>query len=40
MFKRNFCNETLDVNHNVDTQSPVESRRAIVNQLEQRLLVQ
>jgi integrase len=31
---------TLDVNQNVYTQSPVESRRVIVNQLEQRLLVQ
>lgn len=31
---------TLDVNQNVYTQSPVESRRVIVNQLEQRLLIQ
>jgi len=31
---------TLDVNQNVYTQSPVESRLVIVNQLEQRLLVE
>jgi integrase len=31
---------TLDVNQNVYTQSPVESRLVIVNQLEQRLLIQ
>jgi integrase len=31
---------SLDVNQNVYTQSPVESRLVIVNQLEQRLLVQ
>ena len=31
---------TLDVNQNVYTQSPVESRLVIVNQLERRLLVQ
>ena len=30
---------TLDVNQNVYTQSPVESRLAIVNQLEKSLLV-
>jgi integrase len=31
---------TLDVNQNVYTQSPVESRLVIVNQLERRLLIQ
>jgi integrase len=31
---------SLDVNQNVYTQSPVESRLVIVNQLEQRLLIQ
>lgn len=31
---------TLDVNQNVYTQSPVESRMVIVNQLEKRLLIQ
>jgi integrase len=30
---------SLDVNQNVYTQSPVESRAAMVNQLEQSLLV-
>jgi integrase len=30
---------SLDVNQNVYTQSPVESRMAMVNQLEQSLLV-
>jgi hypothetical protein len=31
---------SLDVNQNVYTHSPVESRLVIVNQLEERLLVQ
>jgi integrase len=31
---------TLDVNQNVYTQLPVESRRVIVNELEKRLLIQ
>lgn len=31
---------TLDVNQNVYTQSPVESRMVVVNQLEKRLLIQ
>jgi hypothetical protein len=31
---------TLDVSQNVYTQSSVESRSVIVNQLEQRLLIQ
>jgi integrase len=33
------CGHTLDVNQNVYTQSPVESRLPAVNQLEKRLLV-
>jgi len=33
------CGHTLDVNQNVYTQSPVESRLPAVNQLEKRLLM-